>query len=84
MVEKLYSGYGEMSDEIMCNETQSLGFKCDELSRRSYLTLGIQLCREGPKWMRFLRRGCMQEKGSLIDARGREAGFSISFYPVRF
>ena len=58
MVEKLYSGYGEMSDEIMCNETQSLGFKCDGPSRTELFDDGYSVVSQKyPKLDAILSRG---------------------------
>ena len=78
VVEKLYSGYGEMSDEIMCNETQSLGFKCDGPSRTELFDSGYSVVSQKyPKLDEILyaEEIALQEKESLIDARGEGGGF---------
>ena len=78
VVEKLYSGYGEMSDEIMCNETQSLGFKCDGPSRTELFDSGYSVVlQKYPKLdaILYAEEIALQEKGSLIDARGEGGGF---------
>ena len=78
VVEKLYSGYGEMSDEIMCNETQSLGFKCDGPSRTELFDSGYSVVSQKfPKLdaILYAEEIALQEKGSLIDARGEGGGF---------
>ena len=46
IVEKLYSGYGEMKDATMCNETQSLGFKCDGPRRGELYSEGYASVKE--------------------------------------
>ena len=78
VVEKLYSGYGEMSDEIVCNETQSLGFKCDGPSRTELFDSGYSVVSQKfPKLdaILYAEEIALQEKGSLIDVRGEGGGF---------
>ena len=78
VVEKLYSGYGEMSDEIVCNETQSLGFKCDGPNRTELFASGYSVVSQDyPNLdaILYAEEIALQEKGSLIDARGEGGGF---------
>ena len=78
IVEKLYSGYGEMKDATMCNETQSLGFRCDGPRRGELYTQGYASVKENyPNLdaILYAEEIAVQEKGSLIDARDGGGGF---------
>ena len=78
IVEKLYSGYGEMKDATMCNETQSLGFRCDGPRRGELYTQGYASVKEyypNLDAILYAEEIAVQEKGSLIDARDGGGGF---------
>ena len=78
ILEKMYSGYGEMSDPTMCNETQSFGFKCEGPKRGELYSQGYAtVLQKYPNLdaILYAEEIAVQEKGSLIDARDGGGGF---------